>query len=100
MSANMYETSRPGEYYHIHGSLEATTTLSMIGLPAFRDDLKTHEDIVSVIEGAVRKLTTQELEKMNAANQQAGVPVLKYEDFVKTPHVSLLSLHFITQAFK
>lgn len=88
MSANMYETKTPGEYYHIHGSLEATTTLNMIGLPAYRDDLKTHDEIVSVIEGAVKKFTVDELEEMNAAKRQAGVPVLKHEDFVKTPHVS------------
>ena len=91
MSANMYETSKAGEYYHIHGSLEATTTLEMIGLPARRDDLKTHEEIVSVIEGAVQKFSTEELEKMNAAKRQAGVPILKHEDFLKTPHVRALS---------
>lgn len=87
MSANMYKTSIPGEYYHIHGSLEATTTLKMIGLPPFREDLKTHDDIVSVIETAVQKFSTQELEDMNNAKGQAGVPVLKHEDFVKTQHV-------------
>lgn len=98
MSANMYETKTPGEYYHIHGSLEATTTLKMIGLPPFRDDLKTHEDIVSVIEGAVKTFTTDELEEMNAAKRQAGVPVLKHEEFVKTPHVSALLLSYPTSS--
>jgi hypothetical protein len=92
MSANLYETRRQGEYYHIHGSLEASTTLRMIGLAPFRPDLKTHEEIVGAIEGAVRQFTTEELEEMNAANNQAGVPVLKHEDFLKTSHVSLLSI--------
>lgn len=87
MSANLYETKRHGEYYHIHGSLEASTTLGMIGLAPFRPDLETHEEIVSTIEGAVRKFTIEELEEMNAANKQAGVPVLKHDDFLKTPHV-------------
>ncbi|PKS05382.1 hypothetical protein jhhlp_008757 [Lomentospora prolificans] len=86
MSANLYETKTPGEYYHIHGSLEASQTLDMIGLPPFRDDLKTHDDIVAVIEGAVRKFSTTELEEMNAARGQAGVPAMKYSDFIKTPH--------------
>ena len=90
MSANLYETKTPGEYYHIHGSLEASQTLDMIGLPPFRDDLKTHDDIVAVIEGAVRKFSTTELEEMNAARGQAGVPAMKYSDFIKTPHVSNL----------
>ncbi|KAF7552342.1 hypothetical protein G7Z17_g4378 [Cylindrodendrum hubeiense] len=86
MSANLYETKVPGEYYHIHGSLEASTTLGMIGLEGFRPDLTTHEDIVRVIEGAVTKFSTAELEELNAKNRQAGVPALKHEEFLKTPH--------------
>lgn len=87
MSANLYETKVPGEYYHIHGSLEASTTLGMIGLEPFRPDLESHEDIVRVIEGAVTKYSTAELEELNAKNRQAGVPALKHEDFLKTLHV-------------
>ncbi|KAH7146253.1 CoA-transferase family III domain-containing protein [Dactylonectria macrodidyma] len=86
MSANLYETKVPGEYYHIHGSLEASTTLGMIGLESHRPDLESHEDIVRVIEGATKKFTTEELEEMNARHRQAGVPALKHEDFLKTPH--------------
>ncbi|KAI6278252.1 hypothetical protein MCOR14_010556 [Pyricularia oryzae] len=91
MSANLYETKRPGEYYHIHGSLEASTTLGMIGLEPFRPDLQTHEEISSTIESAVKQFTVEELEQMNAKNRQAGVPVLKHEDFLKTPHGQVMS---------
>ena len=87
MSANLYETKTMGEYYHIHGSLEASRTLNMIGLESFRPDLDEHDKIVSVIEPAVRKFTVEELEIMNAKNSQAGVPAYKYEDFLQTPHV-------------
>lgn len=87
MSANLYETKDEGEYYHIHGSLEATKTLNMIGLDAFIPGLTDHNDIVSTIEPAVRKFTVRELEAMNAQHKQAGVPALKHEDFLKTPHV-------------
>ncbi|KAF4459797.1 hypothetical protein FALBO_13440 [Fusarium albosuccineum] len=86
MSANLYETKVPGEYYHIHGSLEASITLQMIGLEPFRPDLKAHDDIVNAIEPAVKKHSTQELEALNATNRQAGVPALKHEDFLKTEH--------------
>ncbi|KAH8886557.1 CoA-transferase family III [Thozetella sp. PMI_491] len=86
MSANLYKTKRQGEYYHIHGSLEASTTLSMIGLEPFRPDLGTHEAISRTIETAVMRFTVEQLEEMNAANKQAGVPALKHEDFIKTPH--------------
>lgn len=88
MSANLYETKIPGEYYHIHGSLEASTTLQMIGLEPFRPELQSHEDIVAAIEPAVRKFSIQELEALNAKNRQAGIPALKHEDFLQTEHVS------------
>ena len=92
MSANLYKTKNPGEFYHIHGSLEATTTLNMIGLEGHRPDLTDYEDIIKVIEGQVQKYTVAELEEMNKVKRQAGVPALKHEDFIKTPHVCALLL--------
>ncbi|ROT35156.1 CoA-transferase family III [Sodiomyces alkalinus F11] len=86
MSANLYETKRAGEYYHIHGSLEASTTLRMIGLEPFRPDLHDHDAIVETIESKVRQLTVEELEELNAKNRQAGIPALQYDTFCATPH--------------
>jgi hypothetical protein len=103
MSANLYETKDAGEYYHIHGSLEATKTLNMISLDAFRPDLKSQRDIVSVIESAVKRFSVQELEAMNLHHKQAGIPALKHEDFLKTLHVcsylyhTLLAVAFFMQ---
>ncbi|KAJ5638271.1 CoA-transferase family III [Penicillium lividum] len=89
MSANLYKTKNPLEFYHIHGSLEATTTLNMIGLEGHRPDLTDYEEIIKVIEAHVQKYTVSELEAMNLERRQAGVPALKYEDFIKTPHGAL-----------
>ncbi|OJJ47672.1 hypothetical protein ASPZODRAFT_15120 [Penicilliopsis zonata CBS 506.65] len=89
MSANLYRTKNEGEFYHIHGSLEATTTLNMIGLEGHRPDLTDYEDVIKVIEAHVRKFTSAELEDMNRERRQAGVPALKYEEFIKTPHGAL-----------
>lgn len=89
MSANLYATKCQDEYYHIHGSLEASTTLKMIGLEPFRPELASHEDIVNVIEPAVKKFTVEELETMNAQHRQAGVKAFTHIDFLRTPHVSL-----------
>ncbi|KAF4508026.1 hypothetical protein G6O67_004464 [Ophiocordyceps sinensis] len=86
MSANLYETTDKGEYYHIHGSLEASTTLRMIGLQPFRADLVTHHDIVGVIETAVKKRTVAELEALNTQHRQAGVKAFKHDEFLQTPH--------------
>ncbi|KAG5981856.1 hypothetical protein E4U54_006538, partial [Claviceps lovelessii] len=86
MSANLYETSEAGEYYHIHGSLEASTTLNMLGLESHRPDLTSHDDIVNVIEAAVKRFTIGQLEALNAKHRQAGVKAFKHRDFLQTPH--------------
>lgn len=92
MSANLYQTKTPGAYYHIHGSLEASTTLKMIGLEPFRPDLITHEQIVDTIETAVGQFTVEQLEILNKANKQAGIMALKHEDFLRSSHVSACSV--------
>jgi hypothetical protein len=91
MSANLYKTKNPGEFFHIHGSLEATTTLNMIGLEGHRPDLTDYEEIIKVIEDKTQRYTAAELEEMNKERHQAGVTAYKYDDFIKTPHVSLSS---------
>ena len=88
LSANMYETARPNEYFHIHGSLDATTTLNMIGLEGYRPDMTNYHDCINLIESQTKRFTVDELELMNAAKRQAGVTCFKWEDFKKTSHVS------------
>lgn len=87
MSANLYRT-KDGQFFHIHGSLEATSTLNMIGLEGQRPDLTDYQEIIKTIESHVGKYTAAELEEMNAERKQAGVTAYKYEDFIQTPHVS------------
>ncbi|TGO43823.1 hypothetical protein BOTNAR_1190g00010 [Botryotinia narcissicola] len=86
LSANLYETKNPGEYFHIHGSLEAGKTLNMIGLQAYRPDLTDYRECIDVIEKHVKQYTAAELEIINAEINQAGVTALKWEDFKKTSH--------------
>jgi hypothetical protein len=88
LSANLYETKNAGEYFHIHGSLEASKTLNMIGLEAYRPDLTDYRQCIDLIEKHVRQYTAAELEVMNAKIKNAGVTALKWEDFQKTSHVS------------
>ena len=88
LAANLYATKIPGQYFHIHGSLEASTTLNMIGLEAFRPDLTDYQECIKTIESHVKKYSTTELEEMNARKHQAGVSVLKWEEFQQTSHVS------------
>ncbi|EUC32965.1 hypothetical protein COCCADRAFT_37161 [Bipolaris zeicola 26-R-13] len=86
LSANLYETKRPGEYFHLHGSLEATKALNMVGLEGFRPDLTDYHECIKVIEDRVRQFTVEELEEKNRAIKQAGVTCLKWDDFRTTEH--------------
>ncbi|CAI6333835.1 unnamed protein product [Periconia digitata] len=86
LSANLYETRIPGEYFHLHGSLEATKALNMIGLEGHRPDLTDYHQCIKVIEDHVKKYTADELEEMNWKIKQAGVTCLKWEDFQLTQH--------------
>ncbi|TID02161.1 Formyl-CoA:oxalate CoA-transferase [Colletotrichum higginsianum] len=86
LSANLYETKNAGEYYHLHGSLEASKALNMIGLPAFNPELQGYDECIKIIEAAMKRFTGQELDDMNRKEGQAGVPVLKKEQFLDTPH--------------
>lgn len=88
MSANLYATKRAGEYYHVYGSLQASTTLRMIGLEPYRPNLPMNEAIVEIMESKVKQFTTEELEGMNAKNRQSGVPPLKHGELYATPHVN------------
>lgn len=81
----MYKT-KEGRYYHIHGSLDASKTLEMIGLEPYRNDLKGYHECIDAIEGAVKRFTVDELEKKNADNKQAGAEVFTFEEFQNTPH--------------
>ncbi|MCJ1444376.1 MAG: hypothetical protein MMC23_004878 [Stictis urceolatum] len=91
MSANLYRTADPGAYYHIHGSLEASTTLRMLSLEPFRPNLTSHSEIVRTIETAVRKHTVAQLEELNLRYRQAGIPALTQEQFLATPQGKTLS---------
>lgn len=90
-SAGLYHTAHPGNYYHIHGSLEASTTLRMIGLEAERPDLFMQGNMASavVVEAAVSLRTPDELEALNAQHRQAGVRALKHSQYMNTSHVRL-----------
>ena len=90
LSANLYQTKNPGEYFHLHGSLEATKALNMVGLEGHRPDLIDYHECIRVIEDHVKQFTADELEELNRNNKQAGVTCLRFEDFKATEHGQLL----------
>lgn len=90
LSAGLYETRNPGAFYHIHGSLDASTTLSMIGLPPFFPGLIDYHQCIKTIENAVKRFSVAELELLNQSFQQAGTAVLTQEQYRETPHGRIL----------
>ncbi|KAH8719213.1 alpha-methylacyl-CoA racemase [Phaeosphaeriaceae sp. PMI808] len=86
LSANLYETKNPGEYFHLHGSLEATKALNMIGLEGHRPDLTDYHECIKIIEDHVKQFTADELEEMNRKIKQAGVTCMRWDTFQATQH--------------
>ena len=86
-AANLYGAKDRGGYYHLHGSLEATTSLNKIGLEGHRPDLTDYCHCMNVIESHMKNFTMAELEDLNAKNSQAGAACFKYEDFKQTLYV-------------
>lgn len=86
LSANLYETKNQGEYFHLHGSLEATKALNMVGLEGHRPDLNDYHECIKIIEEHVKQFTADELEEMNKNIKQAGVTCMKWDDFKATQH--------------
>jgi len=91
-AANLYGTKRDNEYYHLHGSLEASTALRMIGLPPFNTELVEYREVIDHIEQQMKKFTVEELEEKNQANQQAGTKAYKREDILEADYVTALIL--------
>lgn len=79
LSTNLYGTRDHGKYCHLHGSLEATTSINTIGLKGYRPVVKDYHEALDLIESYMDKYSVTELEKLNAKYVQAGVECLKYE---------------------
>ncbi|KAI2865268.1 hypothetical protein CBS63078_8534 [Aspergillus niger] len=86
MAASMYRTKHDNEFFHLHGSLNPTSTLKMLGLDSHRADLTDYDEIINTIQSQVQKFSAAELERLNETNRQAGVTVYEYEEFKNTPH--------------
>lgn len=57
LSVNLYKTKNPGEYFHLHGSLEATTALNMIGLEGRLPDMTDYHEAINLIGSHVKQYT-------------------------------------------
>ncbi|RMJ24027.1 CAIB BAIF family enzyme [Aspergillus sp. HF37] len=86
LAANLYRTKNESEFFHLHGCLNPTATLNMIGLDGYRNDIYEYEEIVELIENHVRQYSAEELEELNRDRRQAGVTAYRHEDFINSQH--------------
>lgn len=85
-----YKTA-DGRYFHTHGSLNATPTLDMLGLPHHRLDLEGNiEGCKDVYRAAVAEKDSVSLEaEANERWLQPGVICRTVEEYAATPHGKL-----------
>jgi hypothetical protein len=83
LATNIYPT-KDKRWFHLHGSLDATRTLAMIGLPQHRLGIDV-EGAVGEISSAVQKFDSDWLEIMaNEHCRQAGSICLTPQEFLET----------------
>lgn len=58
----------------------------MIGLPPFNPAMTDYHACIDTIESVVKQFTSRELDLMNLQHGQAGIPALKWSQFLNTPH--------------
>ncbi|CAJ2508811.1 Uu.00g138370.m01.CDS01 [Anthostomella pinea] len=88
----MYETSTPGQYYHIHESLDPEPTLKFLGLTSEEElkewrSLEDWREVVKVIAPRVKEHSREHMDSLNNnKTKQAGTMVLRHKEFVLTEH--------------
>ena len=85
MSASLHKTLCGG-LYHIHGSLDATINMRMLGMDPFRTDVTGYAETVALYRETVGQFTVTELECLTRDNRQAGAPVLSWKQFCSSKH--------------
>ena len=82
LCTNIYKT-KDGRFYHLHGSLNARTSMRMIGLDPEDEQLvgtKDRETLLPLYTAAVAKWDAEDLDKAaNDVNKQAGTICYSHE---------------------
>ncbi|KAI6600882.1 hypothetical protein MCOR06_000602 [Pyricularia oryzae] len=81
LCTNVYKT-KDGRFFHLHGSMNATKSLAMIGLPPTNPDLDTPEKIIAEISSKVEEYDADWLDtEANQYWRQAGTICLTEAEF-------------------
>lgn len=88
LATNIYRT-RDGGFFHLHGSLDTTQTLNMLGLPQHRHDLTAQDTaaIKKIYADAVAQHDARWLDlEANEFYRQAGTICYTADEFRQTAH--------------
>ncbi|KIW35511.1 uncharacterized protein PV07_02202 [Cladophialophora immunda] len=89
MATNIYKTAN-GRYFQLHGSLDTTPVLHMLGLAQNRPDLEGaqfRDKAKQVYRAAVAERDSAALEiEVNERWRQPGVTCLTLQEYTETPH--------------
>jgi len=81
LATNIYRT-KDNRFFHLHGSMNATPTLTALGLPPENPSLKDFNAITSYIQAKVEKYAAAEIDElMNEKHRQAGCIALSTEEY-------------------
>ncbi|KAK6087706.1 caib baif family protein [Seiridium cupressi] len=90
LCTNVYPT-RDGRWFHLHGSLDATKSLQMLGLPAF-DDEKDELKIIGQYCDNIRKYDANWLDlEANEYWRQSGCIALTKEEYLESEHGKIVA---------
>ena len=88
LTSNIYRT-KDGRWYHLHGSMNATPTMEMLGV---QDSEVSSEEAIRIYAGKVAQWDSEEIEKVaNDKYKQAGVVCYTPEEFLASEHGKIIS---------
>lgn len=100
LCTNVYPT-KDGRWFHTHGSLDATKTLQMLGLPAF-DDEKDEKEIIRRYCEKVGQYNAEWLDlEANQHWRQSGCIALTKEEYLQSEHGKVVANDpvYVVEAF-
>lgn len=88
LTSNIYRT-KDGRYYHLHGSMNATPTMEMLGV---QEADVSMEEAIRIYADKVAQWDSKEIEKTaNDTFKQAGVICYEPEEFLSSEHGKIIS---------
>ena len=91
VATNIYQT-KDNKFFHLHGSMNATKTLKMLGLPPKIDELQEREKAVQFLNNEVKNYDSEWLDvTANERYRQAGSVCYTAEEFANTEQGRVLS---------